>query len=112
MSHVRTQIRDRVASILLGTVTAGARVYKSRVDTMTADTMPGICVYTGDEVVDNADSGLKFTAKVVDLVVDAYASGALYDDDADLMQAQVEAKLFADQANGRFFNGLAVSLTY
>lgn len=110
MAHVRTQIRDRVASILLGTVTAGARVYKSRVDNMTADTMPGICVYTGDEV--GEDGTLGSTMKTVDLIIDAYAAGASFDDEADLMQAQVEAKLYADKANNRYFNGLALLIAY
>ena len=112
MAHVRTQIRNRVAAILLGTATAGSRVYKSRVDNMTADTMPGICVYTGDEVSDDADSTLTSTCKVVDLVIDAYAAGSTFDDVADQVQAEVEAKLFADKANGRYFSGLALSLIY
>ena len=101
MAHVRTQIRDRVAATLLGTATAGSRVYTSRVDNMTEATIPGICVSTGAEVIDLEDSTLTATAKVVDLVIDAFALGENYDDVADQIQAEVEAKLYADNASGR-----------
>ncbi len=79
---------------------------------MTEATIPGICVSTGAEVIDLEDSTLTATAKVVDLVIDAFALGENYDDVADQIQAEVEAKLYADNASGRFFGGLVLSLIY
>lgn len=79
---------------------------------MTPDTMPGICVYTGAEKADEEDSTFTATAKVVDLIIDAYAMGDTFDDVADKIQAEVEAKLFADKSNGRYFNELALNLLY
>ena len=110
MAHVRAQIRDRLMTILAGLPTTGNRVYRSRVHPMTAGTMPGICVYCGRE---KATGGtLKATEKAVDVVIDAYVAGSEYDDDTDQIQAEVEAALFGDFANGRYFVGLVTNLAY
>lgn len=110
MSHVRTQIRNRVLSTLTGLTTTGSRVYASRVHPMSPDIMPGICLYCGTEKA--IDGSLKTTTKAVDLIIDAYVSGSAYDDIADTIQAEVDAALYADFANHRYFNGLVENLSY
>ena len=110
MAHVRTQIRDRLMTILAGLTTTGDRVYWSRVHPMTVGTMPGICVYCGKE--EAVGGTLTATEKAVDIVVDAYVSGSDYDYDAAQIQAEVEAALYADFTNGRYFNGIVTNLAY
>ena len=110
MAHVRTQIRNRLMTILAGLPTTGDRVYRSRVHPMTAGTMPGICVYCGTEKA--VGGTLKATEKAVEIVIDAYVAGSEYDDDTDRVQAEVEAALFGDFASGRYFGGLVTNLAY
>jgi hypothetical protein len=110
MSHVRTQIRARVVDVLTGLTTSGDRVFKTRVHPMSPGSLPGLCVYTGSEAATGGT--LKATTKEVELVIDAYAAGVDFDDTADLMQAEVEAALFDDWADGRFFDGIATNLVY
>jgi hypothetical protein len=113
MSHVRTQIRDRVADILTGLETSGERVYKTRVHPITRESMPGLCVYCAAEKADIENSSLRATTKIVDLVIDAYAAGEDFETVADTMQAEVEKALFADiDEYNRYFNSLAINLTY
>lgn len=115
MAHVRMRIRDRLVKrdgtgILVGLPTTGDRAYRSRVHPMTAATMPGICVYCGRE---KATGGtLKATEKAVDIVIDAYVEGSEYDDAVDRIQAEVEAALYGDFADGRYFGGLVINLAY
>ncbi len=115
MAHVRTQIRDRLVKrdgtgILVGLPTTGNRAYRSRVHPMTAGTMPGICVYCGREKA--VGGTLKTTEKAVEIVIDAYAAGPEYDDAVDRIQAEVEAALYGDFADRRFFAGLVTNLSY
>lgn len=110
MSHVRAQIRARVVEVLTGLTTSGARVFKTRVHPMSPGSLPGLCVYTGAEAATGGT--LKATTKEVELIIDAYAAGADFDDTADLMQAEVEEALFGDWELGRFFDGIATNLMY
>lgn len=110
MAHVRTQIRDRVMVTLTGLATTGSRVYRSRVYPMGHATMPGICVYISKETATGGT--LSATEKTAELVVDAYVSGAEYDDAADQIQEEIESALYSDFANNRYFGGLAYNLSY
>lgn len=110
MAHVRTQIRDRLMTILTGLATTGSRVYRSRVHPMTENTMPGICVYCGTEKA--VGGTLKATEKAMNIVIDAYVAGSEYDDDVDQIQAEVEAALYADFSDKRYFAGLVTNLAY
>ena len=49
MSHVRQQIRDRIATILTGLPTTGANVFKMRRYALDDSKLPAILVYTMDE---------------------------------------------------------------
>ena len=112
MAYVRTQIRDRVVTILTGLTTTGNRVYQSRVHPMTEITMPGICVYCPEEKTLEETSD--FLTKELSIVIDGYVSGSDFDDDIDKIQAEVEEALYDDynSATDRFFNGLALGLNY
>ena len=112
MSHVRTQIRNRVASVLTGLTTTGAKVYKSRIYPMDRAAMPGICVYTTSER--SVEEDFSMLVKEVDVVIDAYVSGAAWDANCDKVQAEVETALYADHSatTDRYFDGLALSLEY
>lgn len=112
MAHVRTQIRDRVVTILTGLTTTGSRVYQSRVHPMTEITMPGICVYCPEEKTLEETSD--FLTKELSIVIDGYVSGSDFDDDIDKIQAEVEDALYDDynSTTDRFFNGLVLGLNY
>jgi len=110
MAHVRTQIRDRLMTVLSGLSMTGDRVYRSRVHPMAPGTMPGLCVYCGKEHA--SGETLKGTIKTVELVIDAYVAGSGYDDDVDTIQAEVEGVLFGDFSDGRYFGGLVTNLSY
>jgi hypothetical protein len=112
MSHVRTQIRDRVAVTLSGLTTTGARAFKSRIYPMDSAAMPGICVYVKSEkAIEERDILL---VKEVDVVIDAYVSGVTWDTKTDTIQAEVETALYADRnaTTDKYLNGLALSLEY
>ncbi|WP_147269509.1 hypothetical protein [Prosthecochloris sp. ZM] len=97
--------------ILLGLSMTGDRVYRSRVHPMAPGTMPGLCVYAGQER--NTGRGtLRATEKAVELTFDAYASGAEYDDEVESIHAEVEGALFSDFSDGRYFSGLVTNLEY
>ena len=49
MSHVRQQIRERVATTLTGLTTTGSRVYQSRVYPLGPNNLPGLLVFTSSE---------------------------------------------------------------
>lgn len=112
MSHVRTQIRDRVATTLTGLTTTNTRVYKTRIYPMDAAAMPGICVYINSER--SVEEDFSTLIKEVDIVIDAYVRGASWDTNSDQVQAEVEAALYADYSAGtdRYMDGLALSLEY
>ena len=112
MAHVRTQIRDRLMTILAGLSTTGANVFRSRVHPMTSATMPGICVYCMDEK--RQDETENLLTKSVSIVVDGYVLGADFDDDADTIQAEVETALYADynSSTDRYLDGLALDLNF
>lgn len=112
MSHVRTQIRDRVAVTLGNLTTTQTKVFKSRIYPMDAASMPGICVYVkAEKAIEERDNLL---VKEVDIVIDAYVSGSSWDTTTDKIQAEVETALYADHNAGtdKYLNGLALTLEY
>lgn len=99
MSHVRKQIRDRVAVLLAPVGT----VYVSRIHRLPELTLPAILVYTNDEEIEPADFD-KFQRSlqvVVEIVAQATAS---VDDVLDALMVSVEAAIGADLT----LNGLAL----
>ncbi len=98
MAHVRTQIRDRVGSVLTGAVTlVSGRVYKSRVYPLSTDNLPALTVLTGSESSALMAMGAKTLDRTVTIFVDCYVSVTdSFDDDVDALATQVEEAIAGD----------------
>jgi hypothetical protein len=114
--HVKAQIRDSAVAAVTGLTTTGTRVYSGRVWPMTSGTMPGLCVYTGDERGVEEDESANILVKEMDIVIDGYVSGSSIDDVADNVQLEVETALYGTRTgtdeNPRYFGGKALELIY
>ena len=115
MSHVRKQIRDRVVSQLITSLAAsavGGNVYNGRIVPMQGENFPGVCVYTpGDHLFERGfsrEETLSGTMRYLDLAREVYVSGDGLDDQADDIAVIIQKALYADNAGGRWFNGLAL----
>ncbi len=107
MAHVRQQIRERIVSVLNSGVTlVSNRVYGSRVYSLTEADLPAVIVYAGSETSALQTMGLKTSARVVSIEVDAYVRGTSnFDNDVDAIAVQIEEAI----ANDFNVNGLAKS---
>lgn len=105
MTHVRKQIRDRIASQLTSNVTlVSSRVYTSRVYPLTEANLPAITVYTGSENSGRLNMGVGDLNRSLTVDVDLYVRAtATFDDDVDAIAVQVEEAI----ANDFTVNGLA-----
>ena len=74
MTHVRKQIRDRIAANLLDLTATGKRVFESRLYSFQNAELPGICVYTKSETSERdtlqTTSGM---TRTLDILVEGYA---------------------------------------
>ena len=108
MSHARQQIRDKVVSLVTGLTTTGANVFASRVYPLQDGELPGLCVFTRAEEVDEEQGKverLQHRGVFISVVgYDKLIAGL--DDNLDTIAAEVETAVFAD----RFMSGLIVSL--
>lgn len=104
MSHIRKQIRDAVVTTLTGLASTGANVFPNRSFAVPPDKMPALCIYTASESsgLDGTASGLRREINVVVDAVFQYTT-ANFDDDADVIAAEVETAL----GNARTLGGLA-----
>lgn len=109
MTHVRKQIRDRVASVLASGVTlVSGRVYQNRVYPLHEAQLPAITVYSGSETVEPFTMGNMTASRVVEINVDIYnAAVTALDDAIDAIAVQVETAI----GNDFTVNGLAKSIT-
>ena len=101
--HLRTQIRDAVATLVTGLTTTGARVTKGRPESrplQAASDLPGLLVYTNETETDedglSGQIGSRRIAQVCSLVVDGYAAGTgeVYET-LDTIEKEVRAALAA-----------------
>ena len=108
MAHVRSQIRDQIASnVSTGTTLVAGRVYTTRVYPLTSANMPAITVYTGAESSALQTIGARTLMRNLDLAVDIYVRAtANTDDDVDAIAVQIEESI----ANDFTVNGLAKSV--
>ena len=90
MSHVRTQIRDRVATLLAGVGT----VHKSRAWNVAEAALPVILVYTNSEEIDAED--FEVLERRLQLVVEPIVQAATVDTTLDGLVADIEAAIGAD----------------
>ena len=120
MTHVRQQIRERVATNVTGLTITGSRVYQSRVYNLEAANLPGLLIYSNDETSERSSIGLladQDLERTLDLVIEGYASTASnLEDVLDLIAEEVETAVAADPTcNGLskdlFLSGTSISLT-
>lgn len=107
MSHVRTQIRDRIATLVTGLPTTGNSVYKMRRYALDDAKLPAICVYTTDESSSLITVGSRTLRRVINAIVEIYAKGAsaTISDTIDGICVSAEEAIAADFS----LNGLAKS---
>ena len=102
MSHVRKQIRDRVAS----TLTAGVsivqrRIYTSRIYPLTESQLPAIAVYSASESSNLQTMGVRTLMRDLSLSVEVYVRvNDRFDDDVDALCVQIEEAIAGDYALG------------
>lgn len=75
MSHVRQQIRDRIATLVTGLPTTGANVYKMRRYALDDAKLPAICVYTTDETSALVTIGSRTLRRVINVMVEVFIKG-------------------------------------
>lgn len=107
MSHVRQQIRDRVATLVTGLPTTGANVYKMRRYALDDAKLPAICVYTTDESSSLITIGSRTLRRVINVVIDIIIKGSstAVSDSIDTICVSAEEAMAADFT----LNGLAKS---
>ena len=107
MSHVRQQIRDRIATILTGLPVTGANVFKMRRYALDDSKLPAILVYTMDEGSSLITIGSRTLSRTINCAVHILCTGSstTIQDTLDTICVNVE------QAIGNDFqlNGLAKS---
>lgn len=94
MSHVRTQIRDRIATVLAPVGT----VHKTRVWPIAESALPVILVYTNTEETESADFGKLH--RRLQVIVEIVAQATTVDTVTDTLIAGVEAAIGADISLG------------
>lgn len=107
MSHVRQQIRDRIATLVTGLPVTGASVYKMRRYALDDAKLPAICVYTTDESSSLITIGSRTLRRVINVMVDIAVTGAstAVSDSLDNICVSAEEAIAADFG----LNGLAKS---
>ena len=107
MSHVRQQIRDRVATLVTGLPTTGANVYKMRRYALDDAKLPAICVYTMDESSSLITIGSRTLRRVINVAIDIMIKGSstTVSDSIDTICVSAEEAIAGDFT----LNGLAKS---
>ncbi len=108
MAHRRKEIRDRVITALTGLTTTGSNVFATKVHPLSANSLPGLCVYTSKEENEYTTSkpprNIKHELTVnVDIYVDIVTN---YENTIDQIAVEIESALYAD----RTLNGNANDL--
>lgn len=107
MTHVRQQIRNRMATLVTGLPTTGSNVYKMRQYALDDAKLPALCVYTMDESSNLITVGTRTLRRIINVAVQAFAKGSstTVSDTIDTMCVEVEEAIAADFN----LNGLAKS---
>ena len=113
MAHVRTQIRDRMATTLTsGVALVSSRVYTSRTYPVTSANLPASTVFANSETSSLVTIGISKTLqRRLSVSVDVYARATSdLDDDIDAITVQVEEAIAADfTVNGLAKEALLIS---
>lgn len=105
MTHVRKQIRDRIAAIVQGGTVPNSRIFTSRAYPMDSAGGNAICVYATSSDHETSAMGLLPEAKrnvTQTVMVECWASGpsATIDDAIDLIAEYVEDRISSDPTLG------------
>lgn len=104
-NHVRTQIRERVGTLLTGLTTTGSNVFQTRIYPLQNTSLPALIIYTQSEESEPQVIGTnRLTSRNLSLAVECYVKTASnFDDVIDTICKEVETAI----ANDRTLNGLA-----
>jgi hypothetical protein len=108
MTHLRTQIRNKVAEMVTGLSTTGSRVFTSRVHPLQGSDLPGLCIWTRSEEISDEEGrveGVQQRTVIIDVVGYEQLKNGL-DDTLDKIAEEVEIAIFAD----RFLGNLVAAL--
>jgi hypothetical protein len=107
MSHVRQQIRDRIATLAAGVSGFSTSVYKMRKYALDDAKLPAILVYTNDESSSLITVGARTLRRVINVSVEVMAKGSSTSihDTVDGYCVSLEEAIAADFT----LNGLAKS---
>lgn len=103
MTHIREQIRDRIATLVTGLPSTGANVFAMRRYALDDSKLPCILIYTNNEQSNIATIGLKTGLYNLEVMIEVItkSSSSTISDELDQICANVEAAIGADfQLNG------------
>lgn len=97
-NHIRRQIRERVATLVTGLTTTGARVYQSRVYALSAGELPCLLIYTnGEDSTKPVFCHPGEMDRAITVLVEAVAAATSdLDDVLDLICKEVEIAMATD----------------
>lgn len=106
--HIRTQIRNYIVNLLDGNTAAGANVFPSRIYPLQNDNLPGICVYTPNEAIDDEEGKIaRIQHRNQSIVIECREKiNTDMDEALDDLTEDVEQIIFAD----RFLGGLLCAM--
>jgi len=104
MAHVRTSIRNNIATTVTGLATTGASVFKTRLFPLGSAKLPALCVYTKSEAVAmNTMTPPRQQVRNLDVMIEAYVKGtSSIDDTLDTIAVEIEEALATDITRGGF----------
>ena len=102
MSHIRTQIRNKVATALDRLTTTQRNVFKGRFYGLQSAKLPALLVYTSSESAEVTTMGTgRNSDRILTLVVEGYAkSNAVVEDTLDKIAVEVEEALANETLDG------------
>jgi hypothetical protein len=107
MTHLRTEIRNAVASTVTGLSLTGSRVYKTRIYPLDESKLPCIAVYVKSEQILQSTIGNQNKKRSIDIVIDCVAiANANLDSTLDKICEDVEHAM----ALNKNLNGLALEV--
>lgn len=108
MPHYRTQIREKVASILSGLTTTGTNVFQSR--TYPLESVPALKIYAGAEIVEEDDEVMgDHVVAEISVRIEAVSKKVVdLDDELDTILGEVQTAI----AGNKTLDGLAYRARY
>lgn len=112
MSHIRTQIRQRIVSNLTGLTTTGSNVFDTRIYPLAENKLPGIAVYTkAESSTYETMSPPRTLRRSLTAVIEIYVKmTSTFDEVLDTIASEIETALYSDLTqNGLAFDTKVIS---